>query len=153
MIVWTVKTAVVAALAAALVPDLAEIVALGRPAEQPPMEQRRRVYIGDVVNDIPQPVWEVGSLARTETFVVPLLVDVVKYTGNSPTGYADTSNEVGAIVAGIEAQIGKDPSWGAACHNSGLSLVTEATGPIGDQAGTGWRSGAILELHVQRRGR
>ena len=151
--VWTVKAAVTAALQAALIPDLADIVALGRPAEMPANSDPRRVYIGDVVNDDPRPPWQSGSQIRTETYVVPLMIDVVSFTGNDPAGFAETTGLVGAIVAGIEARLEADPSWSASCHNSGISLVAETTGPIGDQGGTGWRSGAILDLHIQHRGR
>lgn len=152
--VWTLKTNVEAGLTTALIDaSLADIVDLGRPVTVPPLSLPRRVYVGDVVNDESQPVWEPGSQIRTEEYVVPLLVDCLSLTGNQAGGYAIASGLVAAIVAAIEAQIGEDQSWGGVVHNSGLSLVAESTTAFGDSpGGSGWRSGAVLSLHVRRKG-
>lgn len=152
--VWAVKAGVQTALTTALVggPDLADIVKRGRPVEVPPLELRRRVYIGDVVNDVPQPLWEPSSQMSVEEYVIPLLIDVIRLTGNLASGHDDTEAEMAAIVAGIDHQQRVDPSWGGACHHSGLSLAAETTTAYGDQpGGSGWRSGAIVELHVRKR--
>jgi hypothetical protein len=152
--VWTAKANILAALKTALVPDTADIVQIGRPVETPLMATPRRVYIGEVANDVPQPVWEPGSQLRTETYTIPLLIDCASYTGNELGGHDLAAGLVQAIVTAIEDQLADDPSWGAVCHTSGLSLAAESTAPLADQpSGSGWRSGAIVELHLQRRGR
>jgi hypothetical protein len=149
--VWRVKGGVYTALTAALVPALADIVQRGRPVEVPPTALPRRVYIGDVVNDVPQPVWDPGAQMRLEEYVIPLLIDVIDLSGNLATGHNDCEASLAAIVAGIELALANDPSWGATCHHSGLSLAAETTTAYGDvPGGSGWRSGAILELHVRR---
>lgn len=154
---WTLKENVLTSLTTVLIEadvPLADIVDLGRPVTVPPIAQPRRVYIGDVTNDEPQPIWEPGSQLRTETYTVPLLVDCLSFTGNQPGGYATAFGLVAAIVAAIEGQIGDDPSWGAVVHSSGLAVVAEATTAFGDSpGGSGWRSGAILALHVTRKGK
>ena len=151
---WDVKAAVLTALTAALVPDTADLVTMPRPPEEPALSQPRRVYIGAVINVVPQPIWEPSSQIRTEEYVVPLMVECLSMTGNDPAGAATAAGQVAAIVAAIETQIGDDPSWNATCDNSGLSVVAENTAALGDApSGSGWQSWAILELHVQHRGR
>ena len=152
--VWIVKGAVEVALKAALIPVTADIVQLGRPVETVPLSSPRRVYIGSVLNDDPQPIWEPGSQIRTEEYVIPLLVDCLSITGNDPVGYATAYGLVQAIVTAIEAQIDADQSWGGVCMNSGLSLSGEDTTVLASApSGEGWRSSAILGLHVQTKGR
>ncbi len=152
--VWSVKAAVEAALQTALVPSVADIVQLGRPVETPSLQQPRRVYIGGVLNDSPQPIWEPVSQVRLEEYEIPLMIDCLSFSGNDPAGYATAETLVADIVAAIEAQIGNDPSWSATCHNSGLSLAAAYTSALGDApSGSGYRSWAILQLHIQRRGR
>lgn len=151
--VWAVKTGIVANLTEALVPATADIVQLGRPVELPPISQPRRVYIGDVLNDTPQPVYQPSSQLRTESYVVPLMVDCLSMTGNAESGYATAMGLVQDIVEAIETQLANDPSWGGACHQSGLALAAEFTTVLADQpSGSGYRSGAILELHIYRKG-
>ena len=152
--VWTAKAAVEVALKAALIPVTADIVQLGRPVEVPSLSLPRRVYIGSVLNDDPQPIWEPGSQIRTEEYVIPLLVDCLSFTGNDPAGYTTAFGLVQAIATAIEAQIDADQSWGGVCMNSGLALMGEDTTVFADApSGSGWRSSAILGLHVQTRGR
>jgi hypothetical protein len=82
------------------------------------------------------------------------LVDCLSITGNDPAGYTTAYGLVQAIASAIEAQIDADQSWGAVCMNSGLSLSGEDTTVLGDQpSGSGWRSSAILGLHIQTKGR
>lgn len=155
--VWAVKAGVLDKLTTALTEGdspVADIVQIGRPIKAPANDQPRRVYIGEVANDESQPVWEPTSQIRTEEYVIPLLVDCLSFTGSDLDGHDTAAGLVQAIVDAIEDQLATDPSWGATCHNSGLSLAAESTGPLADQpGGSGWRSGAILDLHIQRRGR
>lgn len=150
--IWAVKASVVSILNAKLVPDDVDLVELGRPVAATPLAQPRRVYVGNVVNpDTPVPVWEPGSQLRQENYVVPLFLDVVNECGDLPTGRTDTEALMGALAIAIEAQLRSDPSWGATCQHSGLGLQIEDTVPLPQSAnGSGWRSWAVLELHVRR---
>ena len=152
--VWVAKAAVATVLKAALVPVTADLVQLGRPVETVALNLPRRVYIGSVLNDDPQPIWEPGSQIRTEEYVIPLLVDCLSFTGNDPAGYATAYGLVQAIATAIEAQIDQDQSWGVpGLTNSGLALMGEDTTVFADApSGSGWRSSAILGLHVQTKG-
>lgn len=151
--VWATKKAVRTALTAALVPGVVDVILPGRPVEVVPTNTPRRIFIGEVANDTPQPIQEPGSQIRVEQYAIPLLIDCVSFSGNALNGHDTAADLVQAVVTAIEAQLGKDPSWGASVHESGLALVAESTTPLTDQpGGSGWRSGAILELHVLRRG-
>jgi hypothetical protein len=150
--VWRVKNGVYTALQT-LIPGELDLVLPGRPVEVPALRTPRRVYVGDVLDDTPVPIWQPGSTIRTEEFILPLLVDCLSLTGNAANGELTAWTLVQAIVTGIEGLIGKDPSWGGTCHSSGLGLAGEATSALADQpGGSGWRSGAILELHVKHKG-
>ena len=149
--VFALKAAVVTALQA-LVPTTADLVQGGMPAEVPPIALRRRVYVLNVARDEPLLIYVPGSQIRTETYELPIALEVVKFTGHSPTGYADTETEMGALVAAIETLCANDPSWGGVVFQSGLALASESCGPYGEQAGTGWCAHALLELHVMRKG-
>jgi hypothetical protein len=151
--VWATKKAVRAALTAALVPGVVDLVGPGRPVEVVPTNQPRRIFIGNVANDTPQPIQEPGSQIRVEQYAIPLLIDCVSFTGNALEGHDTAADLVQTVVTAIEGCLAADPSWGGAVHESGLALVAENTTPLVDQpGGSGWRSGAILELHVLRRG-
>lgn len=153
--VYGVKTAVVAGLSEALdvggPTALADIVRKGLPANVPPSGEPRRVYVLNVVNEAAQPAYEGGSTVREETYVVPIVVECLSITGNDPDGYDTAEGLAATIVAAIDAQTAADPEWGGACHGSGLSLQSEVTQPLQDNSG--WISRAILQLHIQRRGR
>lgn len=148
--VWTVKAGVNTALQA-LIPDSADIVQIGLPMQAPSNQDTRRVYVLNVPIDDPVPFAQPGSQVRTEDFVVPIVVEVVNFAGNSLTGCADTEVLMGTLVDAISALCDDDPSWGQVCSASGLSLASERTDPIADQAG-GWIAHAVLNLRVRKHG-
>jgi hypothetical protein len=148
---WDLKAGVYSTLSSVLIPSVADLVLPGRPVEVPSTQTPRRVYVGNVLNDIPQPIFEPGSQLRLEQYVLPLLIDCMSYTGNDLDGHQVAEGLVAAIATAIENQLRADPSWGAVVDSSGLALSAEDTSVTPDgPGGAGWRSGAILELHVKR---
>jgi len=149
--VFSLKAALVTGLAA-LIPTNADYVIGGLPAQVPPLNKPRRVYVLDVLHDEPLPVFVPGSQMRREDYIVPIALEVLNFTGRDVSGYAQTLAKMGTLVAAIETICAADPSWGGVVMQSGLALAKETTGVYGDQGGTGWCSHVLLELHVLRQG-
>lgn len=149
--VFALQAAVLTTLNAQLVPDDADVVDLGLPAEVPAIALFRRVYVLDAPEDTPTPVFVGSTQLRREEYALPIALEVLNYSGNSLTGRAETLTMMQALVSAIEGVCLADPSWGGAVMQSGLSLTAPSSGPVAAQAG-GWIAHAILELHVMRQG-
>jgi hypothetical protein len=148
--VWTLKANVLAALTA-LTPADADIVQIGLPVEAPSNQSPRRIYILNVSPDTPVPVFEPSTQIRREEYVLPLMLEVLSFSGNALDGQSTVLTAMQALWDAVHDILLADTSWGAAVHQSGLSLQDEVTGPIADMAG-GWAAQARVYLHVMRQG-
>ena len=146
---WTVKFGVLAKLKT-LVPVSADLVKLGLPVQDPPLNSKRRVYVMPVPPYQSAPVLESGSQVRKSDLVVPVLLEVETITGNDVLGQETAEQGLATLVSQVEALCDADPSWGGVCFASGVSLASEAAGPIADiQGGGGFLAHALLEVHVR----
>jgi len=149
---WTVKFGVLAALKT-LVPADADLVKLGLPVLDPPLNDYRRIYVMSVPSYQSTPVFESGSQVRRSDLIVPLLLEVETLTGNDVDGQETAEQDLATLVAQVETLCESDPSWGGVCFASGVSLASEAAGPIADvQGGGGFLAHALLQVHVRTQG-
>jgi hypothetical protein len=146
---WTVKFGVLTKLKT-LAPVDADLVKLGLPVLDPPLNSKRRVYVMPVPPYQTTPIFESGSQVRKADLVVPVLLEVEAITGNNVDGQETAEQGLASLVAAIEALCVRDPSWGGVCFASGVALASEAAGPIADiQGGGGFLAHALLEVHVR----
>ena len=146
---FTVKFGVLAKLKT-LAPADADLVKLGLPVLDPPINSKRRVYVMPVPPYQATPVFESGSQVRKVDLVVPVLLEVESITGNDVNGQETAEGALATLVGQIEALCDADPSWGGVCFASGVTLASEAAGPIADvQGGGGFLAHALLEVHAR----
>lgn len=146
---FTVKFGVLTALKT-LEPTDADLVKLGLPIGDLPINDYRRVYVMPVPPYQSTPVFESGSQMRQSDIVVPVLLEVETLTGNDVDGQEDAETALASLIASIEALCDADPSWGGVCFASGVALASEAAGPIADvQGGGGFLAHALLEVHCR----
>jgi hypothetical protein len=133
-----------------LMPTDADLVKLGLPVQDPPLNDYRRVYVMPVPPYQATPIFESGSQVRQANLVVPVLLEVEILTGNDVEGQEAAETDLATLVAQIEALCDADPSWGGVCFASGIALASEAAGPIADvQGGGGFLAHALLEVHCR----
>lgn len=158
--VWTARQNIKTALHSLLYPTYADIVRLGLPVELASTQQQKRVYILDVPpNEYKvSPPFEPGSQVRTEDYFVPIRIECESLTGALDGGAAnDAAYQIAAGLAWaifdqIETQVGVDPSWGGVATESGLGFLSDATGPMADEYGTGYITVLSCGLVIRTRG-